>query len=163
MADDFITVIAALIGAVVGSLGAKLIDELLKRKAEAASLRQSIIYQYLLELQFAIDSLWHRLDTLKGPGSHNIHDKYYEASTLYSLACVLAYRRILFLDGVYSKIVHVEPDFGSFLNERLDGIDSILKNLQKSAPFFNYHRLILAETVTQRVGDRLRYVYFFRI
>ena len=87
MADDFITIIAALIGAVVGSLGAKLLDESLKRRAEKASLRQSLINQYLSQLQYAIDSLWHRLGTLKGPGSHNINDKYYEASTLFSLAC----------------------------------------------------------------------------
>jgi hypothetical protein len=68
---------------------------------------------------------------------------------LYSLACVLAYTRILLLEGVY-------PDLGSYLNQKLMiGIDSILENLAKVTPFYKYDRVTLAETVIQRIGDRL--------
>ena len=156
MADDVITIIAALIGAVIGSLGAKLVEEFLKRRAEKVSLQRTIVNQYLLQLQGAIESLWYRLDTLKKRGARMVtQDKYFEVSTLYSLACVLAYRRILLLEGVYSKIEQAKRDLGSFLNERLIGIDSILENFQTSTPFYRYERLILAETVIQRIGDRL--------
>jgi hypothetical protein len=73
--------------------------------------------------------------------------------SFFFFSAVLAYRRILLLEGVYSKIEQVKPDLGCFLNKSLSGIDSILENLQKSAPFYRYHRLTLAETVIQRLGN----------
>lgn len=65
MADDITTVISALIGALVGSLGSIVIGDLLKRKAEKIALQQKLINRYLLQLQDAIEALWYRLDTLE--------------------------------------------------------------------------------------------------
>lgn len=92
---------------------------------------------------------------MKKLGAHLIkQDKYFEESTLYALACVLAYKRILLLDGIYSQIEQIKPDLGTFLKERLDDIDSTLEGL-KSVSLYRYHRLALAETVIQRVENRL--------
>jgi hypothetical protein len=156
MADDLTTIIAALIGAVIGSLGAKLTEEILKRRNERIIIQQNLINQYLLQLQDNIESLWYRLDTLKKRGPNNLmKEKYFESSTIYTLACVLAFKRILLLEGVYSRIYQISPELGTFLNKNLEIIDSIIENLQNTSSFYRYQRIILAETVIQRIEGRL--------
>jgi hypothetical protein len=83
-----------------------------------------------------------------------IHNPYFEESTLYALACVLAYKRILLLAGVYSQIQQTKSDFGSILNDRLHNIESAMNNFQTPLSLYNYHRLTLAERVMERIGDR---------
>jgi hypothetical protein len=157
MANDGATIIAALIGAVIGSLGAKLVEELLRRRAEKLSLEHTLINQYLLQLEDAIESLWYRLQILHKIGfeSQVAADPNFEGSLLYSLACVLAHRRILLLEGGYSKMEQVKPGLGSDLNKSLIGIDSISETRETMPQFFRYDRITLAETVIRRNGDRL--------
>ena len=60
------------------------------------ALRKSLANRYLLQLQDAIESLWRRLANVKegGGGEKRMEDEYYEVSSLYALACVLAYNLI---------------------------------------------------------------------
>jgi hypothetical protein len=98
------------------SVGTALISEWLKQKAEKVTLQQSLTNRYLLQLQDAIESLWYRLDNIKNKGGRQImQDSYYEESTLYALASVLAYSRIYLFDGVYSQIERLESGFGILL------------------------------------------------
>jgi hypothetical protein len=62
------TVLAALIGAVIGSLGAVLVEAHLKRRAEETARRQILVRRYLFQLQDAAESLWFRLYNLNFPG-----------------------------------------------------------------------------------------------
>jgi hypothetical protein len=156
MANDAITtIIAALIGATIGSMGATFSSDWLKRKGEKTTLREELIQRYLLQLQEALESLYHRLDNIKNKeASIVLEDIYFEETTLYALGCVLAYRRILLLDGIYSQL-H-PPRFGIFLKEKMQNIDTEIDRLQSIFQFYRYDRLALAEALMRRQDNHLR-------
>ena len=80
---------------------------------------------------------------------------YYEVSTLYALGSVLAYSRILLLDGLYSQVEQLIPGLGIFLKQKLDDFGKELdRNIDN--PFYRYDRLSLAEVVMERADGRLR-------
>ena len=78
-----------------------------------------------------------------------MEDQYFETTTLYALGRALAAERLLALDGVYPQLETLYPGLGSFLIK--NQIDLAL-----GEGFYKYDRLVLAEAVMQRDGDRLR-------
>jgi hypothetical protein len=146
-------VIAALIGAISGSLGGNIISDWLRRRNEKDLLRKTITDRYLLQLQDSIESLWFRLDSIKGRGGGLIMDNlYYEESTLYALGIVFAYNRILLLEGIYSQVELLIPSLGTFLKEKLRNIESGMDSkFRFRTPFY---RLALADSVLQRQNGK---------
>jgi hypothetical protein len=155
MPDHLVTIISALIGAGVGSLGATIINDLLRRRGERMALRKSLANRYLLQLQDVIESLWHRLANVKegGGGEKHMEDEYYEVSTLYALACVLAYNRILLLEGVYSQL---DDKLGRTLNEKMREFDYEIEQFREITKFVYYDRLALEQAVMERDDGHLR-------
>ena len=145
--------VLALIGAVIGSIGSNIVSHLLKQRSERESIRRSLIDKYLLQLQDAVDSLWYRFNNLSNLGGQQVMDEvYYEESTLYSLGCVLAYKRILLLDGIYSQL----EDSGRGLKQSMQDLDSEMNILQFRSRFFHYDKLALGESVMEKEENHLR-------
>jgi hypothetical protein len=153
MPDAMVTIISALIGAGLGSLGAAYLTFVLGQRAEKQRLQESVVYRYLSQLQDAADSLWHRLDNVKNRGGRAVmQDRYFEISTLYALGRVLAFERILLLDGIYPQLEQLRKGLGIFLRNGLQQIDKELSNIR----FQHYNRLALAESAIVKEKDRLR-------
>jgi len=144
------SLIAALIGAGIGSVGAVLVGDARKQRAARAERRELVVQRYLFQLQDSAESLWYRLKNLAyDDGRLVMEDQYFETTTLYTLGRALAAERLLALDGVYPQLETLYPGLGSFLIE--NQIDRAL-----GGGFYKYDRLVLAEAVMQRDGDRLR-------
>jgi hypothetical protein len=144
------SLIAALIGASVGSIGAVIASDWRKRKAEIRERREALVQRYLYQLQDSAVSLWYRMDNLhRRRGRDVMDDQYFRTTTLYSLGRVLAIERLLALEGVYPQLVTLYPELGSFLSDH---------RLDRALPdsFYQYDRLALAEAVMEREGDRSR-------
>jgi hypothetical protein len=88
-------------------------------------------------------------------------NNYFEESSLYSLACVLAYRRILLIDGIYSQIDNLIPGLGSFLKEKLNDVDKLL-DVSSKRPLYRYHRLLLAESIMEKENGKLVICPYFK-
>lgn len=161
MSDQAATIGSALIGAVIGSVGVSVLNDWLARRTEKRRLYESTVKEYLLLLQDAVESLWHRLYNIeKMSGRTNMEDEYYETTTLYVLARVLALKHIIVFEGVYYNIERVTPSLGIFLRDKLEAIDRRLDNMNyeinTNTPFFRYDRQVLAESVMSGKGDRLK-------
>ena len=144
------SLIAALIGAGVGSIGAVLVGDTRKRNAELAERREALVQRYLFQLQDSAESLWYRLKNLAyDHGRLVMEDQYFETTTLYALGRALAVERLLALDGVYPQLETLYPGLGTFLVE--NQVDRAL-----GEGFYKYDRLVLAEAVMQRDGDGFR-------
>lgn len=150
MSQWLASLLAALIGAGLGSIGAVITADWRRRKSETAERRDALVQRYLFQLQDALESLWYRLDNLAGKGGRSVMaDRYFETSTLYALGRVLAIERLLALEGVYPQLERLYPGLGRFLMERR--VDYAL-----GGDFYQYDRLALAEAVMEREGDRFR-------
>lgn len=149
MPFDISSLFPALIGAVGGSLGAASINDWFRRRDSKRILHENLINQYLLQLQDSAESLWYRLDNIKNNGGRSImEDIYFEETTLYSIGCVIACRRIFLLDGVYSQMEQVKSTFGTNVKNILYTIDDRLDDADEFPNrFFRYDRLALAEAV----------------
>ena len=102
---DIVPITTAVIGAISGSLGTALVNDWRKRKSERLATYEDLINRYLFQVQDTAESLWHRFDNIANMGGRVIMENgYYEKDTLYALGCLLAYKRILLLDGVYSHM-----------------------------------------------------------
>src|SRR5437764_3214544 len=97
---DFVsTIVAALIGSVIGSVGAVLTDHWLTGRSEKFHRRELLVQRYLFQLQDALETLYYRLHNLaKRSGRSVMSDEYFEKSTLYALGRVLALERIFALE-----------------------------------------------------------------
>jgi hypothetical protein len=153
MTEDYITILSALVGAVIGSIGSTLISILLSRRAEKRRSYQNLVQKYLLYLQDSIESLLYRFQNIKQRGGEKaMKSTYYEPTTLYALAKVLALKHILATEGVYSSIENVRRGLGTYLRNELETFD---KNLDKfnwllKTSFYRYERQLLAETVLEK-------------
>ena len=109
METSSIPIIAAIIGPTIGSIGGNLLTDLLKKKGEKDLLKREIAFKYLIQLQYSIQSLANRLtNIIDGYGwdySYEIKNNtdYYTLTTLFSLGSVLAFHRILLLEGSMHK------------------------------------------------------------
>ena len=77
MFDFASTIVAALIGSIIGSVGAVLADHWMTGRNEKFHKREMLVQRYLFQLQDALEMLWYRLHNLV------IHDgKYIMAEEL---------------------------------------------------------------------------------
>lgn len=147
--DATVTVVAALIGAVIGSLGAPLVkDRLDRRRAEEAS-KVALVVKYLVQLQDAVKSVWYRLENVsRRGGAYAMDPDYYSLTSAFILASFLAHRRRLLLDGVYGEFEVFGNDYPTRLQENLDGIEGLLRTGGASnAGFQRYDRVALGESL----------------
>ena len=158
MADE---ISSALIGAVIGSVGATFISNWLSRRGDKQRAYENVVQKYLLQLQDAVDSLWWRLHNLRDMGGRNVmEDSYYEISTLYALGKVLAFKYMVIVEGAYYNIEKIRPGLGDYLRNQLEAIDRKLNalnyenNLQMR--FYRYDRQTLAECIMQKDGESLQ-------
>ena len=83
MPQWLVSLLAALIGAGVGSIGAVIAADWRKRKAETSERREVLVQRYLFQLQDAIESAWYRLENLaRRVGRLVMPDQYLETTTL---------------------------------------------------------------------------------
>jgi hypothetical protein len=151
MPEYLITLLAAFIGAIFGSVGAVVARHLLAQRSEDARARAMLTQRYLYQIQDSTEALWYRLENLAfQQGRYVMPDQYFETTTLYALGRVLAIERILALEGVYPHLDTVYSELGDFL--RKSRIDLSLQGLG----FFQYNRISLAEAVMEREQDRFR-------
>lgn len=153
MFDFASTIIAALIGSIIGSVGAVVTNYWLTTRSEKFHRREILVQRYLFQLQDALDMLGHRLKNLAERGGKSVmSDEYFEVTTLYAFGRVLAIERILALDAVYPQLDSIYPGLGKLLQKR-----QYLVGLQlQSEYFYQYDRVALAEAVIIREGDIFR-------
>ena len=150
MPDFVTTIVAALIGSVLGSIGAVFANYWLTGRSERLRRRDILVQRYLFQLQDAIEMLWYRLSNLvyKG-GRYVMTDDYFETTTLYALGRVLAIERILALEAVFPQLDSVYPKLGKYLMEhRLDR--------KLGSKFYQYDKVSLAEAIIVHEDDGLR-------
>ena len=161
MADDMSTIVAALIGAVIGSIGSAAVTNLLSSRTEKKRSYENLVQRYLLQLQDSIESIWYRFLNIKQRGGRMIMENvYYETTTLYALAKVLAIKHILITEGIYSNIENIKPGLGIDLRDKLEAFDKRLDQinfeLDNPTRFYRYDRQLLAETVLEKEEQYLR-------
>ena len=157
MSVDISTIGAALMGAVIGSLGSTFLGYLLGRRSEKRQLSENLVKRYLIQFQDYLESLWFRLENLRDDeGKSVMTSGYLVYTTIYSLAAVLAYKRIMLLEGLYADIERLKLNLPEF-KDKLNNVDEILNAMsQKYGEIFQrYHRLGLAELVLEKRGEHL--------
>jgi len=158
MPEYLATLFGALIGAVIGSVGAVIIENWLARRGEESRKREVLVQRYLYQLQDAAESLRYRLanlgDRRQAWYARELGDyhNYLETTTLYALGRVLAVEHIFALEAVYPQLDIAYPKLG----EQLRGlrIDNI--RVWEGLGFYKYDRISLAEAVIEREGERFR-------
>lgn len=151
---DFVsTIIAALIGSIIGSVGAVLADHWLTGRSEKFHKREILIQRYLFQLQDALEMLWFRFHNLFFSGGRSVMtNDYYEITTLYALGRVLALERIFALEAVYPQLDSIYPGLGKLLKEREYRIELQLPYRH----LYQYDRVALAEAVIVHEGETFR-------
>jgi hypothetical protein len=151
MSGSVATILAALIGAMIGSVGSILLDAWLRGNREKRRKRDELVQRYLLQLQDAVEGLWYRIDNLARRGGRAVmEDRYFEISTLYALGRVIAYERILLLDGVYPQLKQIDHNLSIYLKEEMQEIGNLMSGFHK------YDQLALAEAVIEVVDGYSR-------
>jgi hypothetical protein len=139
------TVLAALIGAFFGSMGAVALQEWLRARRERREHREALVNRYLFQLQDAVEALWHRVYNVRHEGGRGAMTPAYQASTtVYALGRVLAAERILTLEGVYPQLRDHYPELGETLQARRLSVEL------RFADFQQYDRIALAEAVLEQ-------------
>lgn len=137
-ADTLVTVVSALVGALVGSVGATFLGDWLSQRDERRRAYEQVVQSYLAQLQDASELLWGRLRNMTGQGgsvqsSLNPEDAaYFIPTILYALGKLLAQRYILNLKGAYAEIERLKPGLGRYLHDRLDTVDRTLGDISAS-------------------------------
>jgi hypothetical protein len=138
-------VLAALIGAFIGSIGTAVVQEWLRSRREGGERREALVRRYLFQLQDAVEALWHRVYNVRHEGGKGAMTASYQASTtVYALGRVLAAERILTLEGVYPQLKHHYPDLGETLQARRLSVELGFAGFQQ------YDRIALAEAVLEQ-------------
>ncbi len=161
MSETVTAIVAALIGAVLGSGGAVFIQYLLTNRSEKLHRREILVQRYLFQLQDALEMLWYRLDNLANQyGRSVMSDEYFKITTLYVLGRVLALERIFMLEAVYPQLDAIYGGLGKCLKR--NRFDLKLQTYLKSQgfDFYQYDRFMLAEAVIVHEGDIFRTATF---
>jgi hypothetical protein len=138
------TLFAAFIGALVGSIGSVLVEELIRRRREEREQRKALVRRFLFPLQDAVESLWHRLYNIGyEEGRSVMPDEYFRTTTVYAFGRVLAAERTLGEEGVYPILREFFPELAGTLERRLV-VALELPALQQ------YDRIALGEAVLER-------------
>jgi hypothetical protein len=155
------TLAAAFIGALVGSIGSILVEDVLRRRRERREQREALVRQFVFPLQDAVEALWHRLYNIGyEDGRGAMTTAYRQTTTVYALARVLAAERILSVEGFAPILRRQEfyPDLARMLTEQKPSVKLAVPGLQ------HYDRIALAEAVLERDehGVRLSTYLAFR-
>lgn len=155
MAMDLTTLFSALIGAVVGSIGAASVSHALQQRSGSQQKRRSISYSYLYQCQDSLESLWYRFDNFANRGGRAVVDEEYSDLTmLYSLGRSLASERLLIMSDVMPQLDEHFNGLGTYL--RLNRVDSLFQGIG----FHRYDRVTLAELVMTEKNNHFRLATF---
>ena len=110
--EGWATIIAALLGAGIGSLGAQILGEQSRKQQLIEATKRDVAVHHLMQLQDALESLWFRFvnpevdkaqrqaeDQAGDQKVDEAADEYYEQSSLFVLANALAQIRLLVVEG----------------------------------------------------------------
>ncbi|HJQ96177.1 MAG TPA: hypothetical protein VJ935_10795 [Acidimicrobiia bacterium] len=147
--EHLATIVAALVGATLGSLGAEWLRNRFQQQSDADRTRREVAQKHLIQLQDALESLYFRLTNVSDWGGLSVMTKpYYELSSIYAIGNVLAQKRRLMLDGIYALLDTQGPAFPGDLESKLEAIEASIGNeWTSSVSFFRYERLALAESL----------------
>lgn len=167
--------IATIIAATVAATNTAFITIYLtyeKRKSEKTAIQKDLARRYMLQLQVISESLWFRLNNIVNEGGrsilepftlklsnsvdHTSNNNYYMINILYELGSILAYNRIMLLEGIYSQLEDASSTYGNWLKQKLGHIDGRLGRM--GPPFYRYHRIALAEALIKRGPDNRLYI-----
>jgi hypothetical protein len=149
--SEVATLFAALIGAVVGSVGAVVVEHQLSARTRERERRRMLIRQDLFQLQDSMESVRRRLlNLLEHSGASVMTERYRQVTTLYAFAVVLAIERKFAREAVYFEL----NDYWTGLGDLLRGkrFDAALRGLG----IHHYRRIALADVASERDGDRYR-------
>ena len=153
MFDFASTIVAALIGSIIGSVGAVLADHWMTGRNEKFHKREMLVQRYLFQLQDALEMSWYRLHNLViHDGKYIMAEEYYTITTLYALGRVLALERIFALEAVYPQLDAIYSGLGKLLKQQ----DYQIERQLPASGFFQFNRLSLAEAVIVHEGDLFR-------
>jgi hypothetical protein len=161
--DALATVVAALIGAALGSIGAVVVQSRVEEKRESERLKDALRDRHLLALQDAVESLWYRLKNVAEDEGAQLLKKidpvYYETTNAYALGRALAAERLVALDGVFPQIAAAWPELGETLTT--NRLDRCVKDTFGDR-LFHYDIVLLAESVLRQSGDgaNLRFLMY---
>lgn len=149
------TIIAALIGALLGSLGTVLLQGFLEIREREFATRELLVQRHIYQLQEGAESLYWRVrNANKLGGAAYMPEVYYTTSTIYALGRVLAAQYLLAADGAYPTLQQHCAPLGSLLDERELGILLADRKLPR------YVRLALAESVLETKDSPPRMMRF---
>jgi hypothetical protein len=145
--DTIATIVAALLGGVLGSLGAQWLGERYRQNQTIESTRRDVAVRHLVQLQDALESLWFRIDNLANRGGRQVmQSNYYELSTIYVIGYALAHKRLLTVEGAYAKLDVFQPGFSRELENDLEALEKALGDeANTSSSFYRYERRALAD------------------
>lgn len=143
------TVVASLIGAVLGSLGAQWLRYRYQLRTEEARTRRDVAQRHLIQLQDATESLYFRTRNLAMNRERNLMTyEYYATSSIYALGAFLAHKRRLMLDGAYALLDVHGSEFPHRLEEALEKVETLIgKEWAPDDSFFRYQRQGLGEAL----------------
>jgi hypothetical protein len=147
--DVLATVVASLIGAVLGSLGAQWLRNRFQAQSELTRTRRDVAQRHLIQLQDAMESLYFRLANLAINADRNLlRYPYYALSSIYALANFLAHKRRLMLDGAYALLDVHGKQFPHELETALERVEALIgKEWIPGDSFFRYQRQALGESL----------------
>lgn len=141
-------------------------EEKIKEKKEELKEKQrrmhELVQSHLSQFEEIVSSLWYRHYNLLFMDGKIVmetrDDDYYMHSHLYALACLLAYKRIFLLDGIYPKIGLYCEGLDIIIKDRLNKISVSLDNIGKihDVEFFRYDQLALAESAIEKENSHYR-------
>ena len=149
MPDYVATVLAALIGALLGSVGAVFAEFWLSGRSREKQARKQIAQKYLYQLQDATESLWFRIDNLAVFHREMVQDSYFEITTMYAFGRVMACERLLGLDGIYPLLHDTYPGLTEIFRNQLS-------EAMRKLSIKEYDRIAIAEALLVSENDRLR-------
>ena len=147
------TILAALVGGVIGSLGAQWLGERYRRAQSAEAMRREVATRHLVQLQDALVSLWFRIDNLVNQAGRSVMTSdYFELSSAYVLANFLAQKRLLVIEGAYANLAVFGEAFPSELGTSLEQLDEAFGGGFEGASYQRYQRQALGELLIRWDG-----------
>lgn len=145
--DAIATIIAALLGGVIGSLGAQWLGERYRQNQMIEATRRDVAVRHLVQLQDSLESLWFRIDNLAFRGGKRVMEAgYYEISSIYVIGYALAQKRLLTVEGAYAKMDVFEDGLSRALENDLESLERALGDEgSTSVSFYRYQRRALAD------------------
>jgi hypothetical protein len=147
--DVLSTVVASLIGVILGSLGGQWLRYRFQVRAEEARTRRDVAQKHLIQLQDSMESLYFRLSNLATDTDRQLLQySYYTQSSIYALANFLAHKRLLMLDGAYALLDVHGANFPHELEVALEDVERELgREWIPGDSFFRYQRQAAGESL----------------